>query len=180
MDKQNLAQVYQRNVDMVYRLSFTYLKNAADSEDAVQSIFIKLLDMDKDFRSLEHEKAWLIVTARNHCKDVLKNWWRKSTVALDGLPEAPYWDDHNETSDCLTALLGLREKYKTVLYLYYFEDYSVREISEILHIKESTIQTRLSKGRQLLKINLGGKYYENDPKPVYGNDTKRCAKSENV
>jgi len=162
MDRQNLEQDYRRHVDTVYRLCFTYLKHAADSEDAVQSIFTKLLDMDKDFRSPEHEKAWLIVTARNYCKDVLKTWWRKSRADPDCLPEAPYWDNYGEASDVLTALLNLHEKYKTVLYLYYFEEYSVREISEILYIKESTIQTRLAKGRKMLKIDLGGKYHENN------------------
>ena len=162
MDRQNLAQVYRRHVDTVYRLCFSYLKNAADSEDAVQSIFTKLLNMDKYFHTPEHEKAWLIVMSRNHCMNVLRHWWRKSRVELDSLPEIPYWDNYNEAGEVFTALLNLREKYKTALYLYYFEDYSVREISKILHIKESTIQTRLAKGREILKLELGGKYLEND------------------
>ena len=161
MDRQKLEDIYGRHADTVYRLCFTYLKNAADSEDAASCVFVKLLDTDKNFRSPEHEKAWLIVTARNYCKDVLKNWWRKSRVQLESLPEAPYWDDYGQQSEVMAALLNLEEKYKTALYLYYFEDYSVREISKILRVKESTVQTRLAKGRQLLKLDLGGNYLEN-------------------
>ena len=60
----------------------------------------------------------------------------------------------------LAKLLLLPEKYKTVLYLYYFEGYSVKEISAMLGHKESTIQTQLSRGRKRLKIDLGGNYLE--------------------
>jgi RNA polymerase sigma-70 factor (ECF subfamily) len=135
-----------------------YLKNSADAEDAVQSVFVKLINSHKVFNGDEHEKAWLMVTARNHCKDVLKSWWKSRRIDMEALPEVPYWDNHGESGEVLARLLSLPEKYKTVLYLYYFEDYSVREISMMLGLKESTIQTQLSKGRQRLKFDLGGKY----------------------
>ncbi|MDO3681340.1 sigma factor-like helix-turn-helix DNA-binding protein [Paenibacillus ehimensis] len=112
------------------------------------------------FNDHEHEKAWLTVTTRNYCKDILKNWWRIRRVALDTLPEVPSWNGHESSGKVLARLLSLPEKYKTVLYLYYFEEYSVKEISEMIGHKESTIQTQLSRGRKLLKIDLGGNYLE--------------------
>ncbi|GIO39623.1 RNA polymerase subunit sigma [Paenibacillus antibioticophila] len=155
-----LAELYQRHVDRVYRLCYIYLKNPVDAEDAVQSVFLKLIKYPKMFNDRDHEKAWLTVTARNHCKDVLKSWWKTRRVALDALPEASSWNGDEPSRDVLARLLSLPEKYKTVLYLYYFEEYSVKEISEMLGYKESTIQTQLFRGRKRLKIDLGGDFLE--------------------
>lgn len=151
-----LAELYQRHADLVYRLCYLYLKNPVDAEDAVQSVFLKLIRSRMMFHDRGHEKAWLTVTARNYCKDILKNWWRTRRVALDALPEVPSWNGDEPPGKVLARLLALPEKYKTVLYLYYFEAYSIREISELLGCKEITIQTRLSRGRQRLKLDLGG------------------------
>lgn len=151
-----LAELYQRHVDLVYRLCYIYLKNPVDAEDAVQSVFLKLLKYQKVFNDYEHEKAWLTVTTRNYCKDVLKCWWKTRRVALDTLPEVSSWNSDEPSGKVLARLLSLPEKYKTVLYLYYFEEYTVKEISEMLGYKESTIQTQLSRGRRRLKFDLGG------------------------
>lgn len=151
-------ELYQQNVDMVYRLCYMYLKNSADTEDAVQSVFFKFLKQGKDFNDEEHKKAWLIVTAKNYCKDMLKSWWKSRRVDIDSLPEIPYWNKE-EADDVLVKLLSLPPKYKTVLYLYYYEGYSVKEISQMLSRNESTIRTQLSKGRERLKVDLGGIYH---------------------
>lgn len=155
-----LAELYQRHADLVYRLCYIYLKNPVDAEDAVQSVFLKLIKSQMVFNDREHERAWLTVTARNYCKDVLKNWWKARRVALDALPEVPSWNGDEPSGEVLARLLSLPEKYKSVLYLYYFEEYSVKEISMMLGCKESTIQTQLSRGRKRLKIDLGGNCLE--------------------
>lgn len=155
---EELDEIYKRNVDMVYRLSFMYLKNTAETEDAVQSIFLKLFKSNVSFSDREHEKAWLILTTKNHCKDILKSWWKTRHVDVESLPEIPCWDEREQSGNVLERLLSLPEKYKVVLYLYYFEEYSVKEISSLLGYKESTIQTQLSTGRKRLKFILGGQY----------------------
>ncbi|MEO3944747.1 sigma-70 family RNA polymerase sigma factor [Gorillibacterium sp. CAU 1737] len=155
---ESMDDIYKRNVEMIYRICFMYLKNSTDSEDAVQSIFLKLLKSNTSFADPEHEKAWLIVTTRNYCKDFLKSWWRTRKVELTRLPEAVWRDDNDGSGEVLDQLLALPDKYKIVLYLYYFEEYSVREIANILIRKESTIQTQLAKGRTLMKVSLGGHY----------------------
>ncbi|GKU78841.1 RNA polymerase sigma factor [Paenibacillus sp. L3-i20] len=155
-----LAELYGRHADMVYRLCYIYLKNPIDSEDAVQSVFLRLIKNGTIFNDFEHEKAWLMVTARNYCKDILKNWWKTRRVTLDALPEVSSWNGNKPSGNVLERLLSLPEKYKTVLYLFYFEEYSVIEISEMLGRKESTIQTQLARGRKRLKIDLGGNSFE--------------------
>lgn len=155
-----LAELYQRHADLVYRLCYIYLKNPVDAEDAVQSVFLKLIKSQPVFSDYEHEKAWLTVTARNFCKDNLKNWWTSRRVALDALPEVSSWRGNEPSGKVLARLLSLPEKYKTILYLYYFEEYSVKDLSELLGLKESTIQTQLARGRKRLRIDLGGNFLE--------------------
>lgn len=129
-----------------------FLKNSQDTEDAVQSTFIKLLEHPRFFENNEHEKAWLIVTASNICKNSLRHWWRKR-ADIDELIDVGTTDKSDEI---LHQVLCLPPKYKTALYLYYYEGYSTGEISKMLRINESTIRSHLHTGRKLLKgvINL--------------------------
>ncbi|MWC28621.1 RNA polymerase sigma factor [Paenibacillus sp. MMS18-CY102] len=151
-----VSEIYKRNVETIYRLCVLYLRNIADAEDAVQSVFVRLMKSDKAFTDHEHEKAWLIVTAKNYCKDMLKSWWRFRRVRIVPLPEISHWDDSTKGSEIMEQLLSLPSKYREVLYLYYYEGYSVKEIGRMLNRKESTVQTQLYSGRKRLKENLEG------------------------
>lgn len=152
-----LVEVYQRNVNRVYKLCYVYLKNAVDAEDAVQSVFLKFLQSNVTFFDSEHEKAWFITTAKNYCKDILKSWWNRQRVDLETLPDiASNYEDQQE-KEIILKLLALPEKYRVVLYLYYLEGYSVKEIAVYLERNESTIRSQLQRGREQLKIDLGGK-----------------------
>lgn len=148
-----IESIYNTHVDMVYRLCFSFMKNNADTEDAVQTTFLKFLSTD--CRKIKNEKAWLIVCASNVCRDILR---KKKTVPLDDItePSAPGL----ETGETLSAILSLPDKYKTAIYMYYYEGYSCKEISHILCKPNSTIRSWLRKGRQMLKIQLGGDFDE--------------------
>lgn len=144
---------YHQYVDMVYRLCFSFLKTKEDTEDAVQSVFVKYLKSGKKFESGEHEKAWFIVTASNICKDMLRQAWRRnvSMEIYDAIPDTCEGEDR----DVLTAVMDLPEKYKTVVYLYYYEGYQTREIAQMLHKPPSTIRNYLAEARKKLKKVLG-------------------------
>ena len=135
------------------------LKNAFDAEDAVQSVFLKLLNTPLTFTDHEHEKAWLIKTSGNFCKDMLKSWWKRKRVDIETLPDIASKDEDTLTDDVVAKLFALPEKYRIVLHLYYFEEYSVKEISELLNVNESTIRSQMQRGREKLKIDLGGIHY---------------------
>lgn len=162
LEDKNLVKLYQRNVSSVYKMCYIYLKNTADAEDAVQSVFLKFLQAGVSFNDQDHEKAWFITTTRNYCKDVLKSWWRRQRIDLETLPEIVSQDDTEREKEIIISLMSLPEKYKSVLHLYYLENYSVKEIAELLKINESTIRTRLQRGREKLKIHSGGNYYEQE------------------
>lgn len=147
-----ITRLYNQYVNMVYQICFLYLKNKADTEDVVQTTFIKLLSEKKPFENDEHVKAWLIRTASNICKNQLKHWWRKNEE-LDSLNEIGTQDKVDHT---LEALLMLPEKYKTVIYMYYYMGYTSEEIAQILKQKHTTIRSLLSRGRERLKKMIGG------------------------
>lgn len=144
--------------DMVKRICFCYLKNEEDTEDVFQNVFLKYVLYRGDFETAEHEKAWFIRVAVNACKDHLRILRRHRTEPIDLIQEqavSPYAD-----KNVLQSVLSLPEKYKDVLYLHYYEGYSAAEIGQILHKKENTVYSLLSRGRQLLKDSLGGEDFE--------------------
>ena len=152
-DEENeFAEVYYLHVDEIFRLCFTYLKNKADTEDAVQEVFLRLLKYKGTFESEEHRKAWLIVTASNYCKNFLKHWWRKRKDIED---YAEIIGETNfEIDEMMELILKLPDKYKTVVYLYYYEGYDSVQISKMLHKPGSTVRSYLSSARKMLKDEL--------------------------
>ena len=139
--------------DTVRRICFMYLKNDADVEDVFQEVFLKYLLHPSSFESDAHEKAWLISTTKHYCLDVLKSSWHKKRVALD-INREIMSDEREQEYPVLDEILKLPQKYREVLYLYYYEEYSVKEIGIMLKRKESTIQSRLAAGRNKLKTRL--------------------------
>ncbi len=155
----NIEEIYNRHVNTIYRLCFVFMKNQADTEDAVQNTFIKLIISNIVFNNPDHEKAWLINTASNHCKNSLKYWFRSKRNNYEDYIHLLQSEDSYDF-ELLDELLSLPDKYKTVIYLYYYEGYSTVEISDLLNIKEGTVRSQLSRARKLLRKNLGGDYYE--------------------
>ena len=150
----DIAAVFRRHAKTVYRLCYTYLGNAADAEDAVQTVFAKLLGKPRRFNDAEHEKAWLIVCAQNHCRDVLKS--ARRTLRAD-LPEDVADERASaEGDETLRAVLALPPKYKTCVYLYYYEGYRTVEIAALTGTPASTVRSHLSEARTLLRTMLGG------------------------
>lgn len=153
-----ITEIYERNKRTVYRVCFAYMKNAVDTEDAVQDTFFQIIKTGPVFESEEHEKAWLIRTATNICKNVLRHWWRRRENIEDY--QNLQSNEKIETDDVLNAVLGLPDKYKTVVYLYYYEGYDSVEISKILGKPKSTIRNHLHEARNVLKERLGGEFNE--------------------
>lgn len=152
-DKESdFANVYESYVNDIYKLCFSFMKNSMDAEDAVQETFLKYYHLNKTFDSDEHKKAWLIVTASNQCKNMLNHWWRRRKNLED------YTDlvgqTHSEVDEIMGLVTKLPDKYKTAIYLYYYEGYNSREIAKLLGKPESTIRTYLQKAKKMLRKEL--------------------------
>ena len=150
--EEEILTAYERCADAVYRVCRMFLTaDRADIMDAFQQTFLKYMVCTKKFENSEHEKAWLIVTASNVCRDILRSSWRKKVMLKDELPQRAAPSDEDEIFRCVKAL---PEKYKTAVYLHYYEGYSASEIAKLTGRAESTVYAVLSKARKQLKQML--------------------------
>ena len=145
------AQRYTRNM---YRLAFSYCRNREDAEDVVQEVFLKLLRQKSEFLDEQKLRSWLLKVTVNACMDLLRSPWRGRCCALEEATEPTVL--MQEESELVLAVLNLPAKYRGVIHLYYYEDYSITEIAGILNVSESAVRMRLMRARQKLKEQLGG------------------------
>ena len=152
MEKNKYIEAVEAYSNTVYRAAYQYCGNKSDAEDVVQNTFIKLWQFQKEFDNEEYLRRWLIRVAINEAKNISMSFWKKQMSALEGNErETCYEFQSNEQSDLYEAVMQMPAKYRIVVHLYYFEDYSIREIAEILKIKETTVQTQLMRARVKLK-----------------------------
>ncbi len=142
--------------DDILRLAFSYLKRREDAEDVVQDTLIRLMRSGGEFETEEKLKAWLLHVAANLCKDILKSSvWKKQASLPEGYDVAVEDDSLTEgESDVWEAVMTLPDKYRSVVHLYYYEDYSTKEIAQILEKRESSVRTLLKRGREKIKQYL--------------------------
>ena len=147
------AALAQRFAPAVYRLAFARTGSRTDAEDVMQEVFLRLMKAGPVFESEEHAKAWLLRVASNCASDLFRLPWRRREEPLkDNLP-AP---EEPETGSVTEAVLSLPARYRIPIHLYYYEDYSVAEIAEILKLGQSAVKMRLKRGRETLKLELEG------------------------
>lgn len=157
--EQETNRAIERYSDTVRRLCMIHLKNYADTEDIFQTVFLKYVLSTVEFKSDEHEKAWFIRVTINACKDLLKSFFRNRVTSLEEIIELPA-ETQDDNREVLEAVLSLPEKYREVVYLHYYEGYTVPEISKILKKNVNTIYTHLNRSKQMLREKLGGDEYE--------------------
>ena len=148
-----VRELYEEYSQTLYRIAFTYMKNRYDAEDALQETFLRLIRGRVAFVDAQHEKAWLIRTVSNVCRDMLK---AKSRHHLDLDAQTQLAAPEPEANALLAAILALPGKYKTAVYLYYYEGYAVSEIADMLRQSPNTVKTWLFRARKALKESLGG------------------------
>ena len=147
-------ELYDRQITRVYKLALVLLGSVADAEDVAQTVFLKIWEKNPKFHDVNHETAWLLTTTRNLCRDLQKSYYRKHRTAIEDAPEKAVSFASNADNEIWQALQSLSEKYRVVLYLYYYEGYPVKELSILLGRGISTLQTQLATGRRLLKESL--------------------------
>ena len=147
----NLQTLYEENLNSVYRVAYTYMHNSFDSEDAAQETFLRLARFRGSFEDERQIKAWLIVTVSNVCKDMLRRRYRQDAELEDvrGLAAPPEIE-----SELLTAVRALPDRLRTVIFLYYYEGYTVEEIAAALHRPEGTVKSWLHRARRRLRESL--------------------------
>lgn len=150
-----VQQALDRYGDTVRRICFCHLNTKEDSEDIFQEVFLKYMLSDAVFEDEDHEKAWMLRVTVNACNDLNRRLFHRKTLPLDVIQELPASDDSGKR-EVLSAVLSLPGKYKDAIYLHYFEGYTAAQIGKILGKRENTVYSLLSRGRNLLKSELGG------------------------
>ena len=156
--------------DSMLRIAVNYCKTMQDAEDIVQEAFIKLFETETVFQNEEHARRWLIRVTINACKNHLSSAWRRrmqpmgfqelELVLGQAESDSGWMPGDEEARQLYQTVSSLPGKYRSVVHLYYYESYSVKEIAQILQQKETTIQTRLMRARKLLKQRLKGAWQD--------------------
>lgn len=152
LSREELAGLYERRFGMVYQICLVLMKNVPDAEDAAQTVFRKAMERGEPFRDPEHEKAWLIVTARNECRNQLKHWWRTRRAGEEMLGSLT-WEQPRD-QEVWEQVAALPEPHRLVLYLHYYQGYTTGEIADMLGENPSTVRSRLAQARRKLKLKL--------------------------
>ena len=155
------AVLVQKYKNALFAAAFSVCKIPQDAEDAVQEAFIKYHSTAKEFESEEHIKAWLLRVAINQARDISRSFFRRNSVALEDYRETLAFQSP-EDAGLFETVMGLPEKYRLVLHLYYYEDFSVKEIAALLSVREGSVKTRLSRGRAMLKEILKEDWADDD------------------
>ena len=152
-------QLYELYATDVLRVSYYYLGNREMAEDVTQDVFVKLI-MNKPFLEQGREKAWLLKVALNRCRDLWRSSWIKKVVlGHPGFECFPAPDEIGQITDrhSLAEAVGLlKPEFKEVVLLFYYQGFTVTEISEMLQIAEGTVSSRLSRAREKLQKELKG------------------------
>ncbi|GGA83360.1 sigma-70 family RNA polymerase sigma factor [Ornithinibacillus halotolerans] len=152
--------------DEIKRLVFAYLKNAADTDDVTQEVFVTIYQKLNTFQGNSTLKSWIYSIAINKCKDYLRSWHARNKRLREKLITSSHTQKKEEitpeeltlqkdhSSELLQTVMNLPIKYREVIILFYFKDLSTKEISEVLNMNEATVRTRLNRGRLKLKDSL--------------------------
>ena len=145
-----LEKMIEKYSNMVYRLALARTRTKENSEDVYQEVFMRLARKMPEFKSEEHEKAWLIKVTINCSKNLLNSKFLRNTAELK--EDIPF--ETQERHDIFYAIQKLPLKYRTVIHLFYYENYKISEISKILNINENKIKTYLARAREKLKLEM--------------------------
>ena len=149
---EKIKNVIEKYSDIVYKIAITRTGSIENAEDIFQEAFIKYSKKNPNFENEEHEKAWFIKVTINLTKNLHNEAWNRKTTPLEDNIKF----ENKEEEDVFSAVNQLPQNYKTVIYLFYYEGYKVKEISKIMNTREGTIKTWLSRARESLKEKIKG------------------------
>lgn len=154
---EDMSRAVETYADMVRRICLVHLKNIHDTEDVFQNVFLKYMLYKGVFEDSEHERAWFARVTINACTDWLRSLSRRRWVPLEEVLEESGMPDES-SREVLETVLQLPDRYRQVIYLFYYEGYSAVEIAGILGKKENTVYTWLSRAKGILREKLGGEW----------------------
>lgn len=151
-NKEQFVQQIRQYMDMIFRLAFNCLKSQADADDVTQTVLLRLYETEKVFDNEDYLKHWLVRVTLNECKKHWRSPWNRTEEYENYVSTLVF--DEPQYNDLFEAIMGLDTKYRIVIYLYYYEGYSIEEIAGLLRLPRGTVGTRLKRAREQLKQKL--------------------------
>lgn len=149
----SVDEAFRRYGDRVFSAAFSICRNREDAYDTVQDTFLKYHTQNADYADESHLKAWLLRVAINRARDITGAFWRRNRVSWeDNMNELEF--EQPEDRSLFEAVMQLPEKYRIVIHLHYYEEYSIEEISRTVRRSPGTVKSQLNRGRKLLKSIL--------------------------
>ncbi len=148
-NENDYTDIVNNYADMMFRIACQNLSSQMDAQDVVQDVFVKLLKYrEKKFEDTEHLKAWLIRVTVNRCRDYgrFQKVRREESIELHQIEK-----ESRDHSELFEALECLTMEDRTIVYLYYFEGFTIKEIAYIMKKRQNTISSKLTRARKKLK-----------------------------
>lgn len=155
MDNARAEYLVETYADILLRIGFTWLRDMDDAKDICQMALIRLLEDGHTFESPAQERAWVIRVAINLCKDWKKSAWFRHRAALNDAVQLTAEAPEAADDSLLQAVNRLPLKYRQVIYLRYYEEYTVSKIAAMLDQTPALVSTHLARARKKLKMMLG-------------------------
>lgn len=138
--------IFRQHADMIYRVALHNLKNSADAEDILQEVCLVLMTKSPP-ENEEHLKRWLVRVTVNKCRDLSRSFWRRKRESIDDYEHL----EADKPRSIIEEIGELPEKYRNIIYLYYYEEYTVSEIAQILGMNINTVKSGLQRARKQLR-----------------------------
>lgn len=148
----------------ILRIAYLYVGDIQIAEDIFQEVFLKAYQGFADFQGKSSVKTWLIRIAINSCKDYLKSAWKRRVAPMDEATEQSLrspdaYEQVEQEADAekvREAVFSLPEQYREVIVCFFYQELSLEETAQALHIPVGTVKSRLSRAKEKLKVVLGG------------------------
>lgn len=140
-------RIVEEYSDLLLRVALHHTENLTEAQDVVQDVLLRLLCRREEFSDSEHEKAWLLRVAINRCKDYRRHWYNNRRSELP--KEIP--DRQKNEESILEEVRKLPFHQKNAIYMFYYEEMTIKQIAAIFHVREGTVSSWLSRGRKKLK-----------------------------
>ena len=154
LTKEELGQLILSSEQQLYATAKTILKNDQDCADAIQESIVKAFSKLHTLKKDRYAKTWLIRILINECYNIARYDGMKNQLDDKYIDISNYQEEKRDYSELYKAVNGLKEELRIPVLLYYMEDFSVREIAQILEISEGAVQKRLARARGKLKKSI--------------------------
>lgn len=152
MTEHGYTDAVQRNSQRIFLIALSYFSNRNDAEDATQNVLLKLWKHREKLNDPTHIDKWLTRVTVNECRSLLR--FRRETIGFEEIEALCAAPAAQEEQELMLAVLRLPKEQRVVVHLYYYEEFSVREIARLLRVSENAVKKRLSRARETLRKRL--------------------------